>query len=280
MHTLVINGRVSTRMMRRAERAGGFVRWLYRLPTCLCVQSELDAGRLAQLGVPAERVIVAGNTKADGMAERDRALEARLAQEIGVGEGEVWLVAGSTHAGEEQAVVEAFLTIREQLPQARLLLAPRHVERVAEVSAMLAQRGLAVARRSEDAGVPEAVVVLDTMGELRAAYALGAACFVGGTLAPIGGHNPLEPAAVGRAALFGPYTANCADVADLVLEAGVGFRAWDAKELAEEFLRIVRDTDLQERIAREGPALVASQRGAAQRCANIAIALLEEAPGG
>jgi 3-deoxy-D-manno-octulosonic-acid transferase len=214
------------------------------------------------------------------MAERDRALEARLGQEIGVAEGEVWLVAGSTHAGEEEAVVEAFLAIREQLPTARLLLAPRHLERVADVSAVLAERGLTVARRSEGAASPEAVVVLDTMGELRAAYALGAACFVGGTLAPIGGHNPLEPAAVGRAALFGPYTANCADVADLVLEAGVRFRVEGAKELAEQFLRIVQDAAWQERLAQEGPALVDSQRGAAQRCANIALALLQEAPRG
>ncbi len=279
MKTLVVNGRVSDRMMRRARHAGGFVRWLYRLPTCLCVQSQLDAGRLAQLGVPAERVIVAGNTKADGMAERDRALEERLAREIGVAEGEAWLVAGSTHAGEEEAVVEAFAMIHARLPQARLLLAPRHLERVAEVSAMLASRGLPVVRRSEGAGPAEAIVVLDTMGELRSAYALGAAGFVGGTLVPIGGHNPLEPPAVGRPALFGPYTANCADVVELAMEAGVGFRVRDPGDLAEQFVRIAADAVLRERVARDGPALIESQRGAAQRCANLAVALLEEHSG-
>jgi 3-deoxy-D-manno-octulosonic-acid transferase len=121
-------------------------------------------------------------------------------------------------------------------------------------------------------------VVLDTMGELRAAYALGVACFVGGTLAPIGGHNPLEPAAVGRAALFGPHTANCADVAELVLNAGLGFRVADAEGIAGQFLRIAGDRDLQARVAQEGPALIASQRGAAQRCVNVARALLEEGP--
>lgn len=279
MRTLVINGRVSARMLRRARWAGRLVRWLYALPNCLCVQSELDAARLAKLGVPAERVIVAGNTKADAMAARDHALEARLARELGLTEEEPWLVAGSTHAGEEEAVLAAFLAVRAQLPQARLLLAPRHLERVAEVSALVAAQGLAVARRSEGEVPPGAVVVLDTMGELRSAYALGAACFVGGTLAPIGGHNPLEPAAVGRAALFGPYTANCEDVVELVLGAGVGFRVEDGSALAEQFLRIARDLPLRERIAQAGPALVASQRGAAQRCANLAVALLEEATG-
>jgi len=278
MQTLVINGRVSDRMMWRARRARSLVRWLYELPSCLCVQSPLDAERLEQIGVPAARVVVAGNTKADGMAERDGALEARLAQALGVSADEVWLVAGSTHAGEEEAVAEAFTRIRAKLPRARLLLAPRHLERVAEVSAVLAQRGLPVVRRSEAAGLDDAIVILDTMGELRSAYALGAGCFVGGTLTPIGGHNPLEPVAVGRPALFGPYTANCSDVADLVVNAGVGFRITGAEDLAAQFLRLVTDAALRDRIARDGPALIAAQRGAAPRCANIAVAMLEEKP--
>jgi len=274
---LTINGRVSDRVMRRAHWAGGFVRWLYRLPDVLCVQSEQDSRRLQELGVPARRIALAGNTKADNMAARDPRTEERLADDIGAREGEVWLVAGSTHQGEEELVAEAFRLVTERLPTARLLLAPRHLERVLSVSAMLAERGMSVVRRTERKPAPPGgVVLLDTMGELQSAYALGAAGFVGGTLVPVGGHNLLEPLASGRAVIFGPHTANCADVADLVREAGVGFQVSGAAELAERFLAIAADAELQAALARASAALIESQRGASARCAAAARDLLGE----
>jgi len=273
---LVVNGRVSDRMVTRARWVPGFVKWLYRLPDRLCLQSDRDASRLRRLDpASAGRIVVAGNTKADTLAQRDRAAEEKLVRQLGIAPDELWLVAGSTHEGEEEQVVEAFLSIRDQLPQARLLLAPRHPERVAQVSAMVAERGLDVVRRSEGREErPEAVVVLDTMGELRAAYAFAAAGLVGGTLVPIGGHNLLEPPAVGVSVLFGPHTENCADAADLVLEVGVGFRVAGAAELAAEFLRIAANKDLRASISARATRLVAQQRGAAARCVDAAVELL------
>jgi 3-deoxy-D-manno-octulosonic-acid transferase len=272
---LMVNGRVSDRMMRRGRLLPGLTRWLHRLPDCLCVQSVQDASRLARLGVPAARILVGGNTKVDNIAERDLKTEARLASDLAVSEGEVWLVAGSTHRGEEEAVLEAFDLVSSEIPRARLLLAPRHLERVAAVSALVAENGRTAARRSDGApGDPSAVVVLDTMGELRAAYAFSSAAFVGGTLVPVGGHNLLEPVAAGRAVLFGPHTESCADVADLVLQSGVGFQVGTGAELAERFLQIVHDGELQRRVARAAAQLIELQRGAAARCAGIARALL------
>jgi 3-deoxy-D-manno-octulosonic-acid transferase len=322
---LVVNGRVSDRMMGRARWAPGFVQWLYRLPDRLCVQSEQDAARLRSLGVVRARIRVAGNTKVDSMAEPDQEATARLAREIGVSGEERWLVAGSTHPGEEEVVLEGFRRIREEMPQARLLLAPRHLERVAAVSALVAERGWAAVRRSErradhgsapvegggkilrcaqddkvgaqddkvgaqddkvggadsqvaTGGDGQAVVVLDTMGELRATYGFATVGFVGGTLAPIGGHNLLEPVAAGRAVLFGPHTESCADMAELVLEARVGFRIESAAGLAGQFLRIAREGRLRDQIAAAGLALIQEQRGAARRCAEVARELLEEGP--
>ena len=270
-----VNGRVSDRMVSRARWAPGFVRWLYRLPDLLCVQSEQDARRLVEIGVPATRILVAGNTKADNLAERDAESEARLAGDLGLEGPGIWLVAGSTHPGEEEIILEAFLAIRKEIPEVRLLLAPRHLDRVASVSAAVAERGISAVRRSEATGsAGEGVVILDTMGELRAAYAFGTAGFVGGTLVPIGGHNLLEPVAAGRAVLFGPHTENCSDVSDLVREWQVGFQVQGAGELAEEFLRIARDPERQRRIASKGRELIVAQRGAAQRCADAARALL------
>jgi len=279
---LGVNGRVSDRMVSRARWLPGFVRWLYRLPDRLCVQSEQDAERLRRVGAgKAEHVVVAGNTKADTLAERDRAAEEKLVRELGIADGEVWLVAGSTHGAEEEQVVEAFASIRERAPWARLLLAPRHLERVAQVSAMVAERSLEVVRRSEGREErPEAVVVLDTMGELRAAYAFATAGFVGGTLVPVGGHNLLEPTAVGAPVLFGPHTESCMDTADLVLEAGVGFRVAGPAELAAEFLRIAADAELRQSISARAARLMARQRGASARCVEVAVELLAGEGGG
>lgn len=273
---LAVNGRVSDRMIKRARWAPGFIKWLYRLVNCLCVQSERDAARLRalELAEPA-RIMVAGNTKADTLAQRDAELENRLVTELGIRDSELWLVAGSTHPGEEEQVIEAFKEIKKELPTARLLLAPRHLERVAEVSALMAQKGIEVVRRSEGRhDRPEAAVILDTMGELRAAYSFATVGFVGGTLAPIGGHNVLEPAAVGRPVLFGPHTENCVDLVELLLEAEIGFQINNAQELAQEFVKIAQDKTRGKLIAERSLDLIERQRGAAARCVRMAVKLL------
>ncbi len=273
---LAANGRVSDRMVMRERWLPGFVPWLYRLPDRLCVQSAQDAERLRSICPGAgQRIVLAGNTKADMVADRDREAEARLAADMRALDSEAWLVAGSTHPGEEEQVMEAFRAIREHKPRARLLLAPRHLERVAQVSAMVAERGFRVARRSEGpSDHPDAVVILDTMGELRAAYAFATAGLVGGTLVPIGGHNLLEPAAVGVASLFGPHTNNCVDTAELVLTAGIGFRVAGADELAQQFLLLAGNDALRGAIADRARELMVQQRGASARCVDVASELL------
>jgi 3-deoxy-D-manno-octulosonic-acid transferase len=274
---LAVNGRVSDRMVRRARILPAAVRRLYRLVDVICVQSEEDARRLAQLGLAGfpPRVVLAGNTKADTLAARDMATEEALRGALAISESELWLVAGSTHPGEGEQVVDAFVDAREQEPSAHLLLAPRHLERLPDVSAKLAERGIQVVRRSEGRQAPsDAVVVLDTMGELRAAYAVAAVAFVGGTLVPVGGHNLLEPPAAGVPVLFGPHTENCADTADLLLNAGVGFRVADSAGLAAEFLRLARNAQLRRSIAQQAERLVAQQRGASARCVAAAADLL------
>lgn len=113
---LVVNGRVSDRTIGRAKWLRGFVTWLYQLPDLLCVQSSQDSKRLFDLGVTPSRVLVAGNTKVDSLSERDARLEAELAADLGVFADDTWLVAGSTHTGEDEAIIDAFGTIRERLP--------------------------------------------------------------------------------------------------------------------------------------------------------------------
>jgi len=272
---VVINGRVSDRMMRRVCSVPWLVSWFYRLTNTLCVQSEHDAARLRRIGVSDEKIVVAGNTKIDTLAARDAEIEERLRADLEIGDEEIWLVAGSTHEIEEEQIVDAFIRIRKREPRARLLLAPRHLDRVPLVSAMVAEHSLDVIRRSDGRnGGNDAVVILDTMGELRAAYALATAGFVGGTLVPVGGHNLLEPPAVGIPVLFGPHTENCPDAAELVREEGVGFLVFGSESLADEFLRLVYDNSLRAAVAQRTRDMMARQRGAAARCAAVAARLL------
>ncbi len=192
VEVLLVNGRVSDHQRLRARWMPWVERGRYQLPSCLCVQSEEDAAGLIEMGVPKERVVVAGNTKADTMGARNLAAEEALAQALGATPEESWLVAGSTHPGEEEIVLAAFARIRQRVPaRAPAACAPAPGTRGHSVCARVTAAGFPVARRSEGTPSAEAVVVLDTMGELRSAYALGPVGFVGGTLAPIGGHNLL-----------------------------------------------------------------------------------------
>ncbi len=231
---IMVSGRVSPSAFARYRRW----RWLFapalESVRWFCVQSLEHARRLVALGAPASRVIVTGSLKtAAPLAPPATALS--LAS-LGVA-AEPVLVAASTHAGEEGAVLDAFLRIRAAEPRARLLLAPRKPDRTEEVAALVASRGLACARRSTlgdgaAARWPAAtVLLLDTLGELAGLYRGARLAFVGGTLVPVGGHNVLEPAAVGTAVVVGPHVANvAADVARLVA-AGAALHAGDADAL-------------------------------------------------
>jgi 3-deoxy-D-manno-octulosonic-acid transferase len=131
---------------------------------------------------------------------------------LGIEEDAPLLIGGSTHPIEEEQLVEAFVAVLSRHPSTRLLLAPRHIERVEAVEAMVSGRGLAVSTRSAmaagsaNAGVKPQVIILDSRGELALIYQEATVAFVGGTLVPIGGHNLLEPASWGKPVLFGPYT--------------------------------------------------------------------------
>lgn len=213
---VLANGRLSDRSFARYRRLGrmmGDLLGYFRL--CL-MQSDADAERIRQLGASPARVVTTGNLKyarpnADEQTRRDR-IAADLHRQYRLGDGRLCIVAGSTVEGEEPLLVEAFARLRRQAPLAtcRLLVAPRHPERFTEVARSLERLGWQVARRSqprpEDVHAP--VILLDTVGELAAAYRWADVAFVGGSLVPRGGHNILEPAAEGRPIVTGPHTEN------------------------------------------------------------------------
>lgn len=224
---VMVNGRLSSRSF--ARQRVGIVKSFYRsvvraLALCL-MQSDRDAQRIVELGADRLAVQVTGNIKFDQPLP-DIRHEAAYRASLGVGEQEQLLLAGSTHAGEEEALVAAYRRVVKDHPSAVLMLAPRHIERADQIVQMVRNAGLPVRRKSRLEGVDHGsrVVVLDTRGELARAYGEAAVAFVGGTLVPVGGHNLLEPAVWARPVLFGPYTDHCAEVAELLIGAGGGCR--------------------------------------------------------
>jgi len=177
----------------------------------------------------------------------------------------VW-IAGSTHAGEEDILLDAHVRLTSRL-DALLVVVPRHPNRFDEVAANLRRRGLNFVRRSRDVAAEPAtqVLLVDTLGELVTFYAAADVAFVGGSLVPIGGHNLLEPAALGLPILTGPSTVNAEDIARLLVEVGAAYTVHDAAELTEQLARLLRDPQARREAGDRGRSTVEANRGALER---------------
>lgn len=267
---LIVSGRVSARAAERYARVKKLVAaMLQQVDWCL-MQSAVDAERICALGADPNRVRVVGNLKF-----------ARQASSVVVqGVGDAWtrwlaaaplLVAASTHAGEEELVLQAMNRLWQRLPQVRVLLAPRRPERFRAVAGLLRHHGIAALRRSEvsDPGPSNArVVLLDTVGELPQYLAYATAVFVGGTFdAKVGGHNVLEPAVFGKPVCFGPHTAHVAEPAKRLVEARAGEQVHGVEDLAAHWERLLRHPELAKEMGLRGRQVVAEQRDVAARYA-------------
>jgi 3-deoxy-D-manno-octulosonic-acid transferase len=276
---LMVNGRLSSRSFGRYRLIRPFMEQVLGGVHACLMQSARDAERIAALGARRESVHVTGNLKFD------QPLPARdgLSREaLGLAEGESLFAAGSTHPGEEEQILTAYASLVRSFPSLVLLLAPRHIERVARVEAAVRAAGLVSVRRTDLASGKALrsgprVVILDTRGELAVAYRHAEVAFVGGTLAPVGGHNLLEPAQWGRPVLFGPHTDHCAEVARVLLDAGGGACAVDAAELERLVAALLRDKAGLEEMGRAAQAVVADHRGALERSLELIGAAVEKA---
>jgi len=273
---VVVNARISDRNMRRMRwPARWFFAGLLALVDRFCAQSEHYLARAVSLGLPPEAGCAMGNAKMDSAltAAPPEKVE-QLGRDAGVHPDDQVLVAGSTHQGEEELVLAAFCRVRTRFPACRLILAPRHIHRAEEVEAVVARHGLTVVRRSTLSGGEAArraqVILLDTMGELAAAYALGQAAFVGGSLIEtIGGHNVLEPTACGRPVLYGPHMYGQLDLERAVREAKLGWVVQDAESLASAWIDLLASPERLADIAARARAFAQEQRGVAARYAAL-----------
>lgn len=278
VRTALLNGVVSDATLRRASRVGRVYGWALSCIDRFCMQTDRDAERIISLGAQSDRVEVVGNTKFDEpFPELTESEIVGLREEFRLPDGVKVLVAGSVNAGEEKPIIEAFLLARQSHPNLRLIIAPRQLDRAAPIVGLARSFGLRVGLRTHAADLDgsEEVVVLDTMGELAKVYAVAAVAFVGGTLIPKGGHNLLQPAAQGKPVFFGPHTFKTADVARMLLEAGVGFEVNNVAELTCQIVEILNSPTRLLEIDEAARELIAKNRGTARRCASALVDLFQ-----
>jgi 3-deoxy-D-manno-octulosonic-acid transferase len=263
---VLASARLSAKSVLRYQRLGRLFRGIFSANVSTAAQTLNDAERFVAIGAAASRTHVVGNIKFDmqlspGVIDQGRQLRASF----GIARP-VW-IAGSTHAGEEEQVLDAHEALQTDRPNGLLLLVPRHPDRFQAVADLLSDRKVRFARRTAGV-VPDAatqVLLVDTIGELAALYAAADVAFVGGSLVPIGGHNLLEPAALGLPVLTGPYNSNSRDIARLLLSQGAAVQVSDSRELAEALRLLFADPVDRQRIGAIGRRIVESNRGSVAR---------------
>ena len=272
---VLANARLSARSMRGYQRVACLSRSTVRIIDHIAAQTSDDAARFIALGAEPARIAVIGSLKFDldlpaSVHEQAAAVRREL------GNNRSLLIAASTREGEEALVLDAFRDIERELPQALLLLVPRHPERFDEVAQLCASRGLRFRRRSQgrQCSAQDQVYVVDSMGELPRHYAAADVAFVGGSLLPFGGHNVLEPAVLGRPVLVGPHTFNFTDIVALLSAAGALVVVDDASQLAAAALRWLRDSNERDRVGHLAREVVHRHRGATHRTVGVVRDLL------
>ena len=263
---VLVSARISPKSVDRYRRLLPMFREALSHGILIAAQGESDANRFLALGANPERTWIMGNIKFDYEVPVDlkkRGLEFRATF---IGERPVW-IAASTHDKEEEQVLEAHRKVLARLPDAMLVLVPRHPERFATVAGLLKKKKFSyVLRTDEQTCSPSTQVFLgDTMGELPMFYAGSDVAFVGGTLVPTGGHNLLEPGALGLPVITGPHLFNTQDIADLFEDIGASVIVRDADALAAAVLPLLSDPEAARRMGKKGRQIVETNRGALQR---------------
>ncbi len=285
----LINGRISITSFGRYRMVRSFIRGVLDNLSIALMQSEPDAARIRELGIPNERVLMPGNLKFDSAESAiDDEASASIRDRFGFDGGARLIVAASTHSPEELVAIDAFKQLRNLQPayQTRLLIAPRHPERFGEVASLLQNSGLTWSRRSDTPRVEDRscdVILLDTIGELRHVYPLADVAFVGGSIAPHGGHNVLEPGARGVCVVTGPHTHNFAAITQALLDENAIVQLPEvpsstaAAELAGALQELLSNDALRRKIGQRAMMVCNRNRGATERTLQV-IANLLNAP--
>ncbi|HET9034283.1 MAG TPA: lipid IV(A) 3-deoxy-D-manno-octulosonic acid transferase [Dokdonella sp.] len=278
---VVTNARLSKRSLKGYGPVRPLARRAIRCANFVAAQSPVDAERLRLLGAAVTRLAVIGNLKFDMTIPPDLADSTRKMRESWGVKRPVW-IAASTHEGEELPVLKAHSAVLQRYPDALLLIAPRHPERFKPIVGVCRSLGFSTRVRSEDVLADESCqcFVIDSMGELLQFYACADVAFVGGSLEPIGGHNLLEPAALGKPVIVGPHTFNTEEIADSLIAAKAVLRVADETELGADLIRLFTHAGERQAMGQAAQAVIERERGAVERTVRILEQVLGEAGGG
>lgn len=266
---MMVNGRISDKSVKSYRYLFSILADMMGSVSRFCMQSTIDASYIEHLGAEKRRIFVTGNTKFDQTYAEVTAEDlANYKKEMGLGEAYPVIVAGSTHPTEEEALFKAFLKIKAEFPEARLIIAPRKPGRVNEIVNLAKNYHLEVGLRSqlktlEGTRPVYPVILIDTIGELGRIYAVGDGVFVGGSLINHGGHNALEPAAHAKPIVVGPDMSNFKDTFTLLSKVGALKQITDAEQLAAAVLEIFKDDELRAKMGAASFQVIKDNRGAA-----------------
>ena len=274
----IINARMSERSHRGYCRIRSLLKPLFSRLALVAAQSQTYADRLISLGASEERTVVTGSIKFDGVeTSRTNSKTENLRRIFALKHGETVFMAGSTQEPEEQLALESWLKLRDQHPNLRLIMVPRHRERFDEVAAMVASRNIPLMRRSliQDSAHQQteisnkSVILLDTIGELSACWGLADVAFVGGSFGNRGGQNMMEPSAYGACVLFGPNTWNFRDIVERFREADGCIQLQSPDQLTSTVDQLLNDPARRHQLGRNAQKAVLKQQGATARTAEL-----------
>ncbi|MFP4172794.1 MAG: 3-deoxy-D-manno-octulosonic acid transferase [Candidatus Hydrogenedentota bacterium] len=275
----LVNGRLSDRHFPRYQRMGALLQPGLAGIRVAAMQSERDAERARQLGVDPAVVTVTGNTKFDGAPPPPSGdVLANLRSECRLTDNAPVVVFGSTRPGDEALAARCWEALRSSYPDGALIAAPRHVQRAGEAGKAFtgAVRFRSQMQMGHAKGAEEPVLILDTVGELTRFYALATVAVVGGSFYPgVGGHNPIEPAALGAPVVFGPHMGNFRDPARILLEAGGAVQVNEPDALPNVLARLLGDCEERIAMGRRARAAVDANRGAIARTMDHLAPLLD-----
>jgi 3-deoxy-D-manno-octulosonic-acid transferase len=270
---ILFNGRISQKSLRRYLLFKFFFKECLKYISLFLMQTEEDQRRIVDIGGESQKTRAVGNLKFDQtFASFTPGAMNEMASTLGIQRNENILIAGSTHSGEEVILVNLYKELKKMDPHLILILAPRHLERLEEVERILEKESILWMRktsftavgRQPDQDQPK-VILLDTMGELTGIYSLGTLVFIGGSLVPIGGHNPLEPLFFRKCVLFGPFMFNFLEIANRLTEAGGAIQVSGRDDLLSQLKYLLSDERAREEIGEKGYQFLRRHQGATER---------------
>jgi len=274
---IFINGRISEKSYRGYLFGKWFIRRLIEKVRFFMMQSEADAKRIIELGANRESVKIIGNTKFDIIetiadVKEDQTLIKKI---FTINDNDLIICAGSTHYPEESILIKVYSKLKNEFKNLKLILVPRHTKRADYIRQLVAENNLTFTSYSKPLGeaAPGAdVLILDIMGKLKAAYSLADVCFVGGTLAEIGGHNLIEPAIFSKPIIIGSHVDNCRYLAESLLEANGAIMIKSEADLADKMKDFLLQPSLNKEVGENSHKCLMNLKGATNR----AMSFLEE----